>query len=86
MFPNIFCIGDICKTSLDEEKSIVPIHIMTSILSHNIKILIKNEKLNDLQVLPNAIPRIYFVNFGNSDGVMIWNEFVLKGKQNFYIK
>ena len=59
---------------------------MTSILAHNIKVLSSSDHDGDLKMLPNSIPRIYFVNFGNENGIMVWNDFVLGGKQNYYMK
>lgn len=49
-YSNIFCVGDVSLTPADEEKAIVPIHIMTSVLAKNLVALIKGtpEKLTQI--------------------------------------
>jgi len=52
---------------------------MTSILARNLsRLLCKNQEL--LEPIPATFPQVYFINFGkHGDGVMIWNDFVLRG-------
>jgi hypothetical protein len=40
VFERIFAVGVVCKTEADEEKSVVSIHIMTSILATNLSLLL----------------------------------------------
>ncbi|TNV78795.1 hypothetical protein FGO68_gene804 [Halteria grandinella] len=78
-FSNIFSLGDVCLTPSNEEKAIVPIHILSSFLSANLHSLITNNGSN-LQPIPAVIPRVYMINFGTRGaGVVVFNEFVMEG-------
>ncbi len=44
VYSNIFSLGDVCLTRADEEKAIVPIHLMVGCLAHNLKILSDKNK------------------------------------------
>lgn len=61
---NIFCIGDVSLTPADEEKAIVPIHIQTSLLVRNLRIILMNGNNASLIEIPDTFPRVYFINFG----------------------
>ena len=41
-FCNIFSLGDVCLTPAKEEKSVVPIKLMSKVLSHNLYTLLSN--------------------------------------------
>lgn len=72
-------MGDVCHTPADEPKSIVPIHLMTSVLARNLASILSDGK-RKLEAIPMQFPCVYFINFGaRGDGVIIWNEFVLRG-------
>ena len=61
---NIFSIGDVCKTPADEEKAILPIHNMTSVLARNLVNLISTKHFDNLESIPDTLHRVYFVNLG----------------------
>ncbi len=88
MFSNIFSLGDVCLTRAFEEKAIVPIHIMSSVLAANIQTLFLDKEVstNTLSEIPPLIPRIYTLNLGDDNGLFIWNDYVRRGKQNYLIK
>ena len=65
VYSNIFCIGDVSLTPADEEKAILPIHIQTSVLVRNLRILINENHNASLIEMPDTFPRVYFINFGN---------------------
>jgi hypothetical protein len=76
---NIFSIGDVCKTPSDEEKAILPIHIMTSVLARNLVNLISNKHFDNLESIPNTLHRVYLINLGTQGhGMIVFNDFVLK--------
>lgn len=41
---NIFCLGDCTQTSLNEEKGITPIHVLSEIVEKNLDLLAKGKK------------------------------------------
>ena len=44
VFTNIFSLGDVCLTRANEEKSIVPINMLSSIVANNIVLLSKKQR------------------------------------------
>ena len=76
---NIFSIGDVCKTPSDEEKAILPIHVMTSTLARNLVNLILNKHIDHFESIPDTLHRVYLINLGTrGHGMIIFNDFVLK--------
>ena len=76
---NFFSVGDVCKSPADEEKAILPIHVMTTILSRNLYSLITNSQISDLEAIPDTLHRVYLLNLGTQGhGIFIFNDFVIK--------
>jgi hypothetical protein len=78
-YPHIFCVGDVSLTPADEDKAIVPIHLMTSLLSQNM-IQTLETRAPRLRRLSGVLPAVYMINFGTQGaGVVVCNDFVLVG-------
>mmetsp|Transcript_3303 Transcript_3303/g.2257 ORF Transcript_3303/g.2257 Transcript_3303/m.2257 type:complete len:155 (+) Transcript_3303:643-1107(+) len=75
---NVFCVGDVCQTALNEEKSIYPLKEMASIAAHNIKALANGQQ--NLLALPEQMGRIYAITLGPENGMLIINDFVSVGR------
>eukprot|EP00347_Sterkiella_histriomuscorum_P009521 403340890 len=80
--------SDVCLTRANEEKSVLPIHILSNILANNIMILSKKLRENgeQLKLVPEVIPRFYVIPLGHQNGIIVWNDFVVAGKIGVLIK
>jgi len=76
LYPNIFAVGDVCLTFLNEEKAILALKIMAGIVAKNIMALGHGTRL---QEVPNVIPSVYGITLGPENGILIINDFVKGG-------
>ncbi len=78
-FTNIFALGDVAQTALNEEKTVYPLKKCAKIVAENIRTLANGEN-KPLKELPDKFAGIYQLSLGKNDGILIINDFVLCGK------
>ncbi|CDW86381.1 pyridine nucleotide-disulphide oxidoreductase family protein [Stylonychia lemnae] len=87
VFENIFCIGDVAQTSLNEEKTVYPLKQCANICAQNIITLTDcNDSKKQLKALPPRFDGVYQISLGPEDGFMIINNFVITGKRQSITK
>lgn len=77
MYENIYSVGDVCLTSVNEEKSIFPLKACLEICAANI---IKAAQGNNLlDRIPTVFAGLYCISLGPDEGILIINDFVKVG-------
>lgn len=78
VYENIYCVGDICQTSRNEEKSVFPLRLCADVAASNI---IKHAGGNpNYRKMPSSFPKVAFITLGTENGVMIMGDNVQMGK------
>ena len=80
IYPNVFAFGDVCKTTLNEDKSVSSIKQLAPLLVKTLKTLAAGGALPTTGI-PASIPKIASVSLGPSYGVMVVNGFVMAGRK-----
>jgi NADH dehydrogenase FAD-containing subunit len=71
---NVFAFGDCTLTSLNEEKSIVSIKFMASIVVNNILALAEGKKISE--TIPRALSFVAMVSMGPTYAIQVLNGMV----------
>ena len=74
VYKNIFSMGDVCQTKLNEEKSLASIMQLMHIPAHNIRQVALGTLR--LQRIPNEIHTLQMVPMGAKRGVLAFNKMV----------
>lgn len=78
VYNNIFSYGDVCLTSTNEEKSIMPIAMNTGIVASNIaKVASGNARLDRI---PTVYPGLYVISLGPEEGILCFNDMIQLGR------
>ena len=85
-YQNIFALGDCCVTPAKEEKTVAPISIQSKIIAENMKLLEKGADMTQLKKTPEIFNLVVGVTLGLKDGILVMNDFIIKGKMAAKVK
>ena len=85
VYNNIFSLGDVNLSRLNEEKAIIPLKFSVDILGNNI-LCMANDRFDRLQTLPRQFPGVYSLTLGPNDGIMVLNSFSTRTGQASQMK
>eukprot|EP00350_Pseudokeronopsis_sp_OXSARD2_P008133 CAMPEP_0170552598 /NCGR_PEP_ID=MMETSP0211-20121228/10475_1 /TAXON_ID=311385 /ORGANISM="Pseudokeronopsis sp., Strain OXSARD2" /LENGTH=157 /DNA_ID=CAMNT_0010860415 /DNA_START=843 /DNA_END=1313 /DNA_ORIENTATION=- len=77
VFENIFCLGDACLTSANEEKSVTPLKQCVDICFNNILNVATSR--GKLKSIPRVFPGLYSISLGPEEGIIVVNNYVHVG-------
>ena len=71
VYENIFCLGDACLTSANEEKSVTPLKQCVDICFNNILNIATTR--GKLKSIPRVFPGLYSISLGPEEGIIVVN-------------
>ncbi len=77
VYENIFSIGDVCLTSVNEEKSIYPLKVCLEVCAKNIIKVASG--VNRLDRIPTVFAGLYVISLGPAEGILVFNDMVQVG-------